>query len=91
MRLRLKINYSIKMLTYNELIILRDKLVNNEVSVKLAQSQYWNDFKEGQRSWYSKDWKERRKKVIKEKCDICDSKETLTLQHKSHPKKYNYF
>jgi hypothetical protein len=79
------------MLTYNELIELRDKLINNEVGIELAKEQCWNDFKEGQRSWHSKDWKERRLKIIKEKCQICDSKETLTLQHLSHPKKYNEY
>lgn len=79
------------MLTYNELIELRDKLINNEIGIELAKEQYWKDFKEGQRSWQSKDWKERRLKIIKEKCQICNSKETLTLQHLSHPKKYNEY
>jgi len=79
------------MLTYTELIKLRDKLINNEIGIELAKEQCWKDLNEGQRSWYTKDWKERRKKFIKEKCDICDSTETLTLQHKSHPKKYNHY
>ena len=79
------------MLTYNELIELRDKLINNEIGIELAKEQCWKDFKEGQRSWHSKDWKERRLKIIKEKCQICSSKETLTLQHLSHPKKYNEY
>lgn len=79
------------MLTYNELIELRDKLIKNEIGIELAKEQYWKDFKEGQRSWHSKDWKERRLKIIKEKCQICNSKETLTLQHLSHPKKYNEY
>lgn len=79
------------MLTYNELIELRDKLINNEIGIELAKEQCWKDFKEGQRSWHSKDWKERRLKIIKEKCQICNSKETLTLQHLSHPKKYNEY
>ena len=79
------------MLTLNELIKLRDNLINNEIGIELAKEQCWKDLKEGQRSWYKKDWKERRLKFIKEKCEICDSKETLTLQHKSHPKKYNEY
>lgn len=79
------------MLTYDELIELRDKLINNEIGIELAKEQCWKDFKEGQRSWYSKDWKERRLKIIKEKCQICSSKETLTLQHLTHPKKYNEY
>ena len=79
------------MLTYDELIKLRDKLINNEIGIELAKEQCWKDLKEGQRSWHTKDWKERRLQFIKEKCEICDSTETLTLQHKSHPKKYNEY
>jgi len=79
------------MLTYNELIALRDKLANGEIRLELAKAQYWNDFKEGQRSWHTKDWKERRSKFIKAKCEICGSKETLTLQHLSHPRKYSEY
>ena len=79
------------MLTYDELIKLRVKLINNEIGIELAKEQYWKDLKEGQRSWHTKDWKERRLQFIKEKCEICDSTETLTLQHKSHPKKYNEY
>lgn len=79
------------MLTHDELIELRDKLINNEIGVELAKQQCWKDFKEGQRSWHTKDWKERRRKFIKEKCQICNSTETLTIQHLSHPKKYNEY
>ena len=79
------------MLTYDELIKLRDKLINNEIGIELAKEQCWKELKEGQRSWHTKDWKERRLQFIKEKCEICDSTETLTLQHKSHPKKYNEY
>ena len=79
------------MLTYNEVIELRDKLANGEIGLELAQSQYWKDFKEGQRSWETKDWKERRAKIIKDKCEICSSNDTLTLQHLSHPKRYSEF
>lgn len=79
------------MLTYSELIELRDKLVNGEIGLEFAKAQYWTDFKEGQRSWYTKDWKERRSKFIKDKCEICGSKETLTLQHLFHPKKYSEY
>ncbi|WP_324231742.1 hypothetical protein [Lacibacter sp.] len=92
MVLRLKENKpGIKMLTYNERIELRDKLANGEIGIELAQTQYWNDFKEGQKSWHTKDWKERRAKFIKDKCQICTSKETLTLQHLSHPRKYSEY
>lgn len=79
------------MLTYNELIELRTKLTNGEIGLELAKAQCWNDFKEGKRSWYTKDWKERRSDFIKDKCETCSSKETLTLQHRSHPRKYSEF
>jgi hypothetical protein len=79
------------MLTYQELIALRDKLANGEVTVASAKAQYWNDYKEGQRSWETKDWKDRRATVIKDKCEICTSTDTLTLQHGSHPKRYAEF
>jgi len=76
------------MLTYKELIELRDKLINDEIGVELAKAQYYKDFKEGQKSWQTKDWKQRRAEVIKDKCEICNSKETLTLQHLSHPRNF---
>jgi hypothetical protein len=79
------------MLTYNELIVLRDKLANGEIGIELAKAEYFIDFKEGQRSWNTKDWKERRSKFIKDKCEICSSKDTLTLQHRSHPGKYSVY
>ena len=77
------------MLTYNERIELREKLTNGEISLELAKELYWKDYKEGQRSWHTADWKERRAKILKEKCEICDSVDTLTIQHLSHPKKYS--
>ncbi|GGH16841.1 hypothetical protein [Mucilaginibacter phyllosphaerae] len=76
------------MLTYNELIELKEKLANGDVTLEYAKELYWNDFEEGKRAWHTKDWKERRAEVIKDKCEICNSKETLTLQHLSHPLKY---
>lgn len=76
------------MLTYNELIELRKKLANEEITLELAKELYWKDYKEGKRAWHTRDWKERRIKVIKEKCEVCDSRETLTIQHLSHPRKY---
>jgi hypothetical protein len=79
------------MLTYSEVIALRDKLENGEIGLESAQAQYWKDFKEGQKSWDTKDWKERRSKIIKDKCEICSSKDTLTLQQRSHPQKYSEY
>lgn len=79
------------MLTLNERIELRDKLTKGEIEINLALEQYWNNVKEGQKSWHTKDWKERRDKLIKDKCQVCGSKETLTLQHLSHPRKYSEY
>lgn len=79
------------MLTYNELMELRDKLESGEIQLEIAKEQLWSDFKEGQRSWHTQDWKERRLKFIKEKCEICNSTDTLTLQHRSHPRKLSEY
>ncbi|MEQ1588386.1 MAG: hypothetical protein ABL895_21050, partial [Cyclobacteriaceae bacterium] len=79
------------MLTYNELIDLRDKLANREISLEFAKAEFWKDFKEGQRSWQTKDWKERRSKFLKDECEICTSKDVLTLQHLSHPRKFSEY
>ena len=79
------------MLTYKELIQLREKLAKGEITKDIAKELFWKDHKEGERSWHTKDWKERRNEIIKEKCEICGSSETLTLQHRSHPKKYNEY
>ncbi|MEO6670767.1 MAG: hypothetical protein ABIN36_14900 [Ferruginibacter sp.] len=79
------------MLTYTERIELRDKLVSGEIGIEFAQEQYWKVFQEGKKSWHTKDWKERRAKWIKDKCEICNSQETLTLQHRSHPRKYSEY
>ncbi|MCL1992547.1 MAG: hypothetical protein FWG66_06350 [Spirochaetes bacterium] len=76
------------MLTYQELIELREKLSKGEITQDVAKELYWKDYKEGKRSWHTKDWKERRIEFIKNKCEICGSQETLTLQHRSHPQKY---
>jgi len=82
------------MLTLDEFIELREQLINNEVRaefVKKKLESHWQKLKEGKKSWDTKDWKERKKKFIKEKCEICSSTEILTIQHNSHPKTYNYF
>jgi hypothetical protein len=76
------------MLTYKGLIELREKLSKGEITQDIAKELYWKDYQEGKRAWHTKDWKERRKEVIKDQCEICGSKEKLTLQHLSHPKKY---
>ena len=79
------------MLTLNEFIELREQLINNEIGIGFAKEQCWKDLKKGKRSWHTKDWKERRDKFLKEKCEVCSSTDTLTIQHNSHPKKYNEY
>jgi len=76
------------MLTYKELIELREKLFKGEIIQDIAKGLCWKDCKEGKRAWHTKDWKERRDNVIKDRCEKCGSKDKLTLQHLSHPKKY---
>jgi len=75
-------------LTLNDHIELREKLFHEEIPIKTATQIYWEGFREGDRSWRTKDWKERRAKFLKEKCEICNSDEKLIIQHQSHPKKY---
>lgn len=77
------------MLTYDEIIELREKLKNNEISTEEAKEIYYADFNENKKSWHTKDWQERRKHFIKDKCEQCGGTEILTLQHNSHPKKLN--
>lgn len=77
------------MLSYNKIVDLRDRLVSGEIGLEQAKEIYWADFKDGKRSWHTNDWKERRGQFIKDKCEICSSEEILTLQHRSHPRKYS--
>lgn len=77
------------MMTYNEIIRLKEKLANEEISLELAKELYWKNYKKGQKSWHTKDWKGRRNKILKQRCEICDSTDTLTIQHHFHPKPYS--
>jgi len=79
------------MMTYAETIELREKLENNAISPGKAREIYFADTKEGKRSWHTKDWKDRRNLIIKEKCEQCGGTENLVLQHLSHPEKYDEY
>ena len=79
------------MLTLKELRELKANLDSGKISIDQAQNIYWDNFEKGKKSWHTDDWKERRKEVIKNECEICSSTETLTLQHLSHPKKHNEY
>ena len=48
------------MLTLDEFIELREKLINNKIETDFVKKQlesFWQDLKEGKRSWHTKDWK----------------------------------
>lgn len=76
------------MRTLNELINIKDKLLNKQLSISDVKIELWQDYKEGNRSWNKKDWKDRRTELLKDKCEICSSTVTLTIQHLSHPLKF---
>jgi hypothetical protein len=76
------------MLTLDELINLKDRVENGATSIEDAKNLYWGDNKEGKRSWHTKDWKDRRSKTLKSHCEICQSDDSLVIQHLSHPRKY---
>jgi ribosomal protein L37AE/L43A len=72
-------------MTYEEVILLRKQLEKDEISCEDAKVIYFADKK---LSWHTKDWNERRKIILKDKCEQCGSTETLTLQHFTHPPNY---
>jgi len=44
------------MLTYEEVVELRKNLINESIELNTAKNLYWKDYKEGKRSWHTKDW-----------------------------------
>jgi ribosomal protein S27AE len=78
-------------MTYEETINLREKLDKDEISPDIAKEMYFTDLKNGKRSWHTNDWKERKKLIIKDKCEQCGSIENITLQHSFHPEKFNKY
>lgn len=79
------------MLTLEDYTTLKEQLYKNEIALENAKSLVLAAAKEGKPSWQTKDWKERRSEMLKDCCEICGSKEVLTLQHLSHPKKYGEY
>jgi predicted Zn-ribbon and HTH transcriptional regulator len=75
-------------MTYDETVALREKLFKKEISTEMAKELYFASIKETEKAWHTKDWKERRNATIKDKCEQCGSTKNLTLQHFSHPPKY---
>jgi hypothetical protein len=76
------------MLTLKEYIELKTKLINGDIGIEAIKLKLWSNFKKGERSWHTIDWKERRQVFLGDKCEICHSKDTLTVQHLSHPKEF---
>jgi hypothetical protein len=76
------------MLTLDELINLKERVENGATSIEDAKNLCWGDNKEGKRSWHTNDWKDRRSKTLKSHCEICQSDDSLVIQHLSHPRKY---
>jgi hypothetical protein len=79
------------MITYEEIIELRKKLDKDEISVDEVKNNYFTDENMSKKSWQTKDWRERRKQVIKDKCEQCGETENLTLYHPSIPEKYDKY
>ena len=76
------------MLTLNELTKLKDSIEKGDTSIEDAKIKCWGDKKEGKRFWHTNDWKDRRSKTLKSHCEICQSDDSLVIQHLSHPRKY---
>ncbi|OYD42853.1 hypothetical protein ACF3OC_11910 [Sphingobacterium cellulitidis] len=76
------------MLSLQQFKDLKEDLVNNKKSIEEISTILVQNSNTKNRSWHTKDWKERRQLVIKNYCEICNSKDNLTLQHRSHPQKF---
>jgi len=80
------------MITYEEFINLREKLNKGEISPENIKEICSANLEDNIRSWHTKDWKERRKQIIKDTCEQCGRKEDLVLKNFSIPKKFsNYY
>ena len=80
------------MLTLDEIIAMRDRVIKGDLSIEQAKVLCWIDKKEGNRSWYTKDWKDRRAKMLNDHCEICGrDNDIMIMQHYSHPKKYTLY
>jgi hypothetical protein len=79
------------MMTLEEIIELKQKLERDSISTDKAKEYFFNNMEMNKKSWHTKDWKERRKQVIKDKCEQCGGSEILTLQNLSKPEKFNKY
>lgn len=72
-------------MTEDQLIKLREEIVQSKIEPKEAGEIL---FSNKTRAWRTKEWKKKRDKLIKDRCEQCGSKEVLTLQHTCHPRDY---
>ena len=75
-------------MTFDEIISLRDKLENNEITLDEATDAYLSDLDTNIKSWQTKDWQARKKSFLKDKCEQCGSTESLRILHTTFPEKY---
>ena len=79
------------MITLEEIIILKNNLEKDIISTDIAKELYFSNLDMDKKSWHTKEWKERRKQVIKDKCEKCGGNEILTLLNLSRPEKYDKY
>ena len=78
-------------MTFEEIVSLRDKLENNEISLDEATDTFLSDLETSIKSWQTKDWQSRKKSFLKDKCEQCGSTESLRVHHTVYPEKYNQY
>jgi hypothetical protein len=64
---------------------IRDKLINDEIDY----SDAFELIKKFPKAWHTKEWDEKREKVLKNYCEQCKSTEgVMVVQHLSHPPEF---
>lgn len=65
---------------------IKEKIINNEIDIEVAKEEIFKY--KNKNLWHTKEWKELRCKLLKDKCEQCGESENLVMQHKSHPRTY---
>src|SRR5258707_15464464 len=64
---------------------IKDKLINDEIDY----SDALEEIKKFPKAWHTKEWKEKREKIIKSQCEQCGSTEgVMVAQHLTHPPEF---
>jgi hypothetical protein len=79
------------MITLEEIIVLKQNLEKDLITTDKAKEIYFSNLDIDKKAWHTKEWKERRKYVIKDKCEKCGGTEILTLLNLSKPEKYDKY